>query len=236
YFPAGVYLLWLVSGQHRVFYLVSLIMLVMCDTLAALLGKSYGRHRFVVHEHQRSLEGSAVFLFAAFLGSHVPWLLLTSIDRGACVMIALQLALLVTSFEAISTGGSDNLVLPLATYYLLVKMTPRPAAAIGVQLAVQLGILAAVLFPAKRNPRLSFSGAVAAHLLLYGAFSLGGPLWLVAPATALATLVALERYSQRRPANGAGGHDVQAIFYVGIVATLWLFADNSFATLIPNSG
>ena len=236
YFPAGITLLWLVSGGHRVFYLVSLIMLVICDTLAALLGKSYGRHPFVVHEDQRSLEGSAVFLFAAFLGTHLPLLLLTDIDRGACVMISMQLALLVTAFEAISTGGSDNLVLPLATYYLLVKLTPRSSAAIGAQLLAQLGILAVVLLLARRTRYLSFSGAVAAHLLLYGAFSLGGPQWLVAPVLALATLVALERYTRRSPANGAGGYDVQAIFYVAIVATLWLFADNSFATMVPGAG
>jgi hypothetical protein len=189
-----------------------------------------------VYDDQRSLEGSAVFLFTAFLGTHLPLLLLTHIDRGTCVMISLQLALIVTAFEAITTGGSDNLVLPLATYYLLVKLTPRPSAAIGVQLAVQLGILAAMLLFARRTRYLSFSGAVAAHLVLYGAFGLGGPRWLMAPALALVALVALGRSDHRRLAATTDGYDVQAIFYVAIVAMLWLFADNSFATLVPAPG
>jgi phytol kinase len=236
YFPAGIYLLFVVSTGHRVFYLVSLITLVICDALAAVLGKSYGRHRYAVHHDQRSLEGSAVFLFTAFLGTHLPLLLLTHIDRGTCVMISLQLALIVTAFEAITTGGSDNLVLPLTTYYLLVKLTPRPSAAIGVQLAVQLGLLAAMLLFARRTRYLSFSGAVAAHLVLYGAFSLGGPRWLMAPALALVALVALDRNDHRRLAATTGGYDVQTIFYVVIVAVMWLFADNSFATLVPASG
>lgn len=236
YFPAGIYLLFVVSAGHRVFYLVSIVTLVICDALAAVLGKSYGRHPYVVHRDQRSLEGSAVFFCTAFLGTHLPLLLLTPIDRGTCVMISLQLALLVTAFEAISTGGSDNLVLPLATYYLLVKLTPRSSAAIGAQLAAQLGILAAMLLLARRTRYLSFSGAVAAHLVLYGAFSLGGPRWLVAPALALAALVALDRSGRRRLAAAPAGYDVQAIFYVVIVAVLWLFADNSFATLVPAPG
>ncbi len=236
YFPAGVYLLFVVSAGHRVFYLVSLITLVICDALAALLGKTYGRHRYAVHHDQRTLEGSAVFLFTAFLGTHLPLLLLTRIDRGTCVMISLQLALLVTAFEAITTGGIDNLVLPLTTYYLLVKLTPRSSAAIGVQLAVQLGILAAMLLFARRTRYLSFSGAVAAHLVLYGAFGLGGPRWFIAPALTLVALVALDRNDHRRLAAPAGGYDVQAIFYVVIVAALWLFADNSFATLVPAPG
>lgn len=236
YFPAGVYLLFVVSAGRPVFYLVSLITLVICDALAAVLGKAYGRHRYSVQQDQRSLEGSAVFLFTAFLGTHLPLLLLTDIDRGTCAMIALQLALLVTSFEAISTGGMDNLVLPLATYYLLVKLTPRPSAAIGVQLAAQVALLVVMIAFARRTRYLTFSGAIAAHLVLYGAFSLGGPAWLLAPALALAALVALDRNGHHRLAAPAGGYDVRAIFYVAIVATLWLFADNSFATLDPRRG
>lgn len=236
YFPAGVYLLFVVSAGQPVFYVVSLITLVVCDALAAVLGRTYGRHRYSVQQDQRSLEGSAVFLFTAFLGTHLPLLLLTDIDRGTCVMVALQLALLVTAFEAISTGGSDNLVLPLATYYLLVKLTPRPSAAIGVQLAVQVAILIAMLLFARRTRYLTFGGAVAVHLVLYAAFSLGGPSWLVAPSLALAALVVLDRSGHRRLAATTGRYDVQAIFYVAIVAMLWLFADNSFATLVPERG
>lgn len=236
YFPAGIYLLFVVSTGHRVFYLVSLITLVLCDALAAVLGKSYGRHRYAVHHDQRSLEGSAVFLFTAFLGTHLPLLLLTHIDRGTCVVISLQLALLVTAFEAITTGGIDNLVLPLTTYYLLLKLTPHPSAAIGVQLAAQLGILAAMLLFARRTRYLTFGGAIAAHLVLYGAFALGGPRWLVAPTLALVALVALDRNDHRRLAAAAGGYDVHAIFYVVIVAALWLFADNSYATLVAAPG
>lgn len=236
YFPLGVYLLFVVSAGHRVFYLISLIALVLCDALAALLGSSYGRHRYQVHREHRSLEGSAVFLFLAFVGTLLPLLLLTPIDRGTCVMISLQLALLVTSFEAISPGGSDNLVLPLGTYYLLVKLTPTGSAAIGLQLAAQLAILVAMLVVAWRTRFLSFSGAIAAHLVLYAAFSLGGPAWIVAPAFTLAALLALDRLHHRQLAAGAEGHDVRAIFYVAIVATLWIFADNSFATLLQHSG
>ncbi len=226
YFPLGLYLLFLVAAGHRVFYLVSLIMLVICDALAAVLGESYGRHRYTVHRDQRSLEGSAVFLFTAFLGTHLPLLLLTHIDRGTSVIISLQLALIVTAF----------LVLPLITYFLLVKLTPRSSAAIGIQLLVQIGILAAMLLLARRTRYLSFSGAVAAHLVLYGAFSLGGPAWLVAPALALAVLVALDRNDPQRLAGADSGYDVQAIFYVAIVAAMWLFADNGFATFVHGPG
>ena len=236
YFPLGVYLLFVAASGQRVFYIISLVTLVLCDAFAAVLGDSYGRHRYRVHREQRSLEGSAVFFLAAFLGTHIPLLLFTPIDRGASVMISLQIALLVTSFEAISPGGSDNLVLPIGAFYLLVKLTPNSSAAIGLQLAAQLGILIAMLVLAKRTRFLTFSGALAAHLVLYSAFSLGGPWWIVAPVLALAFLLALDRAHHRRLASASEGHDVRTIFYTAIVATLWLFADNAFATLVPGLG
>src|SRR2546430_16420219 len=111
------------------------------------------------------------------------------------------------------------------------KLTPRPAAAIGVQLAAQVGILLAMLLLAQRTRYLSFSGAIAAHLVLYGAFSLGGPGWLVAPALALAALVALDRNDHRRLAATTGGYDVQAIFYVADVAALWPLSRKAFPAM-----
>ena len=126
YFPVGVVLLFLVGRREPVFYLISLFTLVVCDSLAALVGRAYGRHPYLVTSDRRSLEGSAAFLISAFVGIHLALLLLTDIDRGACVLIASQVALLVTSFEAIGARGSDNLTVPLATFYLLVALTPQP--------------------------------------------------------------------------------------------------------------
>jgi len=138
YFAMGVVLLFLVGRREPVFYLISMFTLVVCDSLAALLGKAYGRHRYLVTSERRSLEGSAVFLISAFVGIHLALLLLTNIERGACVLVALELALLVTSLEAISAGGSDNLTVPIATYYLLVMLTPKPVDSVAPQLGVEL--------------------------------------------------------------------------------------------------
>lgn len=233
YFPLAVYLLFLLARKQPVFYMISLFTLVVSDAAAALLGRSYGRHSYVIGSDRKSVEGSLVFVLTTFLGVHVPLLLMTPIDRGTSLIIAVQLALIAASFEAISTRGYDNLILPLATYYLLLKIAPRPAAATALQLVAQLGILLVVLTLARRTRFLTFSGALAAHLVLYGAFSLGGPGWIVPPALALAAFIALDRTFSRALGMPEGGYQVAAIFYVSVVAVMLLFADNSFATLVP---
>ncbi len=229
WYPVGVYLLFVVARHEPVLWLIALSSLVVSDTAAALLGGAYGRHTFFAARDRKSIEGSAAFFAATFLGVHLTLLLLTPIERGACVLVAFQIALIVTSFEAISLRGNDNLVVPLMTYYLLVKIVPKPAANIGLQLMVELAILAAMLLIAWRTRVLSVAGALAAHLAIYAAFSLGGPAWSVPPIMALAGFVMLDR----RVAADGGRHQVEAVFWISIVGVVLIVLDNTFATLVP---
>ena len=231
YFPISVYLLFVVARHEPVFYLIALSVLVFSDTAAALLGAVYGQHTYVVASDRKSIEGSAAFMLVTFLCVHVPLLLGTGIDRGASLLIATQLALLVTSFEAISMRGNDNLIVPLATYYLLLKLTGASAAGIAVQLLVQLGLLVGMLLLGWRTRFLTLAGGIAAHMVLYAAFSLGGPLWTTAPLLALAGFLGIRWVSP--PDSGAESplHEVREVFYVSIVSVALLFFDNSFASL-----
>jgi phytol kinase len=231
YFPISVYLLFVVARHQPVFYLIALSVLVLSDTAAALLGVAYGRHSYTVANDRRTIEGSAAFLLVTFLCVHVPLLLGTGIGRSESLIIATQLALLVTSFEAISMRGNDNLVVPLATYYLLLKLTPSTAQVITMQLLVQLGMLGGMLLLASRSRFLTLAGGIAAHLALYATFSLGGPGWTTAPLLALAGFLGIQSVSPPDPSREGARHEVREVFYVSIVSVSLLFLDNSFATL-----
>jgi len=232
YFPISVSALYLLARHQPILDLISIYTMVVCDALAAILGKDYGRHPYLVTTDQKTAEGTATFLVFAFLGVHIPLLLLTEVDRTACVLIAAQIALLVTCFEAISVQGIDNLVVPLGTYYLLMRMTPRPAPQVAESLLVQLALLGAMMLLAWRTRFLTFSGALAAHLVLYACFALGGVKWMVAPAVALAAFLALDAYGNRGGRERPAYH-VAAIFHMSVVAVALLFLDNSFASILP---
>lgn len=233
WFPVGVYLLFLVAHEQPVFYLISLSALVVSDTLAALLGTRYGMHQFAAGEGRKSLEGSAAFLVATFLGVHIPMLLLTSIGRVESLLIALQLALIATCLELIAERGSDNVIIPLAVYYLLVKMTAHDWQWIGSQLGVQIVLLVVVLLVARWNRFLSFAGAIAAHLVVYATYSLGNPTWTLAPLLAFVSYLLVTAVRHRGDKLPIGGHQVQGVFHVSVVAIVLLFLDNSLSTLEP---
>jgi dolichol kinase len=230
YFPAAVYLLFLVTADQPVFYLISLLTLVVSDALAALVGTSYGRHTFTVETDRKSLEGSAVFLLATFLAAHLPLLLLTDLGRAESVLVAAQLALLVTIFEAVSLRGNDNLIVPLATYLLLLKMTTKGALFIGLQLVAQLGILVLLIILVWRVRFLTFSGTIAASLFFYAAWSLGGPAWTLAPAAGLMALLTVLRRTRHKRGQPSPRYRLLATFYTGLVPGSLLLANNLLET------
>ncbi|HEX2094646.1 MAG TPA: hypothetical protein VHG28_19735, partial [Longimicrobiaceae bacterium] len=237
YYPLAIYLLFRIASPTPVFYLISILALVVSDTMAALVGTTYGRITYSVEaEDRRSLEGSAVFFLATFLGVHLPLLLLSGIGRSESVVIALQVALIVTFFEAVCLYGSDNLVVPLVTYFLLIKMTPRPAEFLAAQLGAQLVLIGVISWAALRSRVLTVSGAIGATLFFYGAFALGGPEWIVAPALALAGVLSFFLPAGRRDAPPPRGeYQVAAVFYSTVVAAGMVALNNAWETLLPVS-
>lgn len=233
YYPVAVYLLFLVGHCQPVLYFISALTLVVSDTLAALVGSQYGRLQYQVEEDRRSLEGSAVFFLTTFLAAHLPLLLMTDTDRAVCVLVAVQVALIATMFEAISLKGNDNLVVPLGTYYLLVKMVPKDADWMALQLVLQIAIVALVAWVAVRFRILTFPGAVGISLFFYGALSLGGWSWGIPPALFLVAYLAVHRRTVRMLAEADPLFQVRAVFWTCLVPSLLFLANNALATLVP---
>lgn len=230
YYLLAVALLFPLAQERPVFYLVSLLVLIVADSAAALLGSAYGRWTYSAEGDRRSVEGSAVFFLTAFLCVHLP-LCFAGVEPLRSALIAAQLALLVTTLEAISVRGNDNLIVPLATYYLLVKLTPHPAEWIALQLAVQLLILGLLALAGTRWKLFGVSGVLAAHLFLYGALALNGPAWLLAPLLALGGFILLRILQPEMP--GAAPLQVGAVFYATAAALLLYVLENAFRTLLP---
>lgn len=233
WYPLAVLLVYLLARDQPVFYLISILALVVADALAAVLGAEYGRRMYTVETDRRSLEGSAVFFFATFLIAHLPLLLMAGIDPLISVLVALQIAVIVTQFEAISLRGNDNLLVPIATYYLLIKLTPKPVEHLVHQISAQFVIIAVIGVAAIAARSLTFSGSLALMLFMYGLYGLGGPEWVVAPGVAFATFLALREIWARGMPVPSGSYQVAAIFYVCIVGTLLFLANNALETMIP---
>ena len=62
--------------------------MTLADAVAALVGITYGKLRYVTGDGFKSAEGSVAFLSIAFLSVHVPLLLFTDVGRAQTLLIS----------------------------------------------------------------------------------------------------------------------------------------------------
>ena len=212
-YPLGIVLLFTLGHERPVLYFVSVLVLILSDPAAALIGLAYGRTRYEVEEHWRSMEGSLAFFLMTFLAVHLPLLLMTELDPAVTVLVGLVVGIAVTLFEAISLDGADNLAVPLATYLFLERLTPESPATLGVHAGVLLTLMVVLTLLARRFDFLKESGVMAATLFFYLVFALAGPAWLVPPAVGTLALILFRATLRHAISRHDAEYQVVAIAY-----------------------
>jgi phytol kinase len=225
YYPLAIWLVFVIAADQPAFYLAGVLVLALADAFAALIGSRYGAVHYEVEDEFKSVEGSVVFFFVAFMTIHLPLLLLTELPRAVCVLSALLVAMLVTLFEAISLEGTDNLFVPLAVVFVLQKITTKTVEHIALQNVAFVCIVALVLLLAWRIEWFNAGGAIAVTLFVFAAWSLGDRFRYVIPVfiglfgLALVRIFVIRRGDRRRL-------KVRAVTRALIVPFLFLLAAN----------
>ncbi len=179
-FPIAVLLLFVVSNGRIWLYVSALLVLVLADTAAALAGTRLGRVYFQTTpgEH-KSLEGTLAFALVGFFTIYLSLLFLADIPADACALTALLLALLLAGLEAVSIGGTDNLFVPLATVFLLLKVSTKPPLEILFQCLSLAGLAYIVWKNNARYRTLHIRLLIILTLAMYTAWSLGSAEWML---------------------------------------------------------
>ncbi len=228
YYPIAIYLIFILSSDKPVIYFVSILVMSVSDALAALVGEKYGVIKFDVEGNLKTLEGSVAFFFVTFLCVHLPLLLMTNIGRVESILIATIIALLVTGFEAISLSGSDNIIVPFGTYFLLTKMSRLSIPVILDNLYILLLIIAVTALISLRPKLFKPSGLIAMTLLNYAAISLCNIYWLLPLLLAQIVYYLLIRvFVHYEGYDKVVTFQVKVIFYIGIMPTILVFTANT---------
>ncbi|AHG89351.1 phosphatidate cytidylyltransferase [Gemmatirosa kalamazoonensis] len=218
YFPVAATGLFVLARGDRILYTVPILTLAFADAVAALVGVRYGQHRFEGADGGKSAEGSIAFFLVAFLATHLPLLLFTTVGRAESVFIGLTFGVLVMLLEAVAWRGLDNLFIPFGGFLLLRASIALDAAALARRFAVTVALLVLVL-GLRRRRTLTDSAMLAGVLVGYVAWSVGGWRWLVPPSVLLvAYTIAWPRHHQIRERP----HDIIALFSVTSCGMLWL--------------
>lgn len=228
YYPVAIYLIFLLSSNRPVIYLISILVMAISDTMAALIGGKYGQIKFDVEGNLKSLEGSVVFFFVTFLCIHLPLLLMTDIGKLESVLIAFIIALLVTGFEAISLSGSDNIIVPFGTYFILAKFIKQLVNVVIWQTEILLMLIFAGLIMYVRPRLLKTSGLIAMIMLNYAALSLCNYYWFLPLFLAqIMYYLLILSFVHYEGMEKVTSFQVKVLLYIGIIPTFFLFIANT---------
>jgi phytol kinase len=115
----SVGLLFLLFKGEPILYVLPLLVLALADAAAALTGSTYGRNFYVTEDGMKSIEGSTMFFLVTLILAMISLLLLTDIERGTLIFVALGISVFATVIEADSWSGFDNLFLPMGVFLFL---------------------------------------------------------------------------------------------------------------------
>lgn len=105
--------------DQLLFYYLPILLLSICDPIAALVGKKYPLGIYKIKGHQKTLTGSLAFAISAVVVTVVS---VYSCDQYLVVdnmPLVVGITLLVTLAEALVINGYDNVSIPVATWFML---------------------------------------------------------------------------------------------------------------------
>jgi phytol kinase len=92
------------------------------DGMAALIGKRYGKRKFMILGSEKSLEGSLTMFIVSFFTTYI---VLSFSPVPGILIYSILIAFFASIVEAITPHGFDNLTVPLGTslfFWLLIRL------------------------------------------------------------------------------------------------------------------
>lgn len=217
-FPLSVAILFQLSHDMPVYYIVSILVLTLADAFAALIGVRYGKSHYDAAEGIKSFEGSFFFFITAFLCVQIPLLLMSNFSNPVIILVSLFIALLITLCEAVSWQGLDNLFIPLGVYVILTHYLSFDALTLVMLSSILLGIiLAGVYFKERSTMNLS---AVLFSIVLGFLYVTLDPFSFVIPLSMMVLYAYISRKEHKELQNS---HTVLTVFYLNLGGLFWAF-------------
>ncbi len=148
-------------------YLIPILILTIADAAGALVGTRWGKRRYGSGEGFKTVEGSVIFWFTAFLCGFLPLAIGGRVDVMHALWIGVILGILAMMAEGISDRGFDNLVIPVGCFFLLEKLLPLEMPGLVGRFAV-LALLLVLVLVGSRWSTLSGGALLGGVLLGYG--------------------------------------------------------------------
>jgi dolichol kinase len=124
-FPPAIAITFLFASytDTGMLYIIAVAVLAISDALAGLIGEHWGRYGYRIGHAVKTVEGSVVFALSAAVIVFVGQMVLLGTDPQAALLIAVLTAPVISMVEAIMPFGTDNAVIPICTWLMLLALS-----------------------------------------------------------------------------------------------------------------
>ncbi|MBL1278700.1 MAG: hypothetical protein COA33_000375 [Fluviicola sp.] len=124
-YPIIVYSLFLLYQEfdQYMFYYIPILILALCDPIAALVGKKWPAGKYTFFGHTKTLSGSFGFLIAALITSLALTMGVEKINFADAILISIVISIITALSEAFTHKGFDNLAIPASAVAVLLLYT-----------------------------------------------------------------------------------------------------------------
>lgn len=219
-FAPAVATVFALAGGDLYLYVIPVLILTIADAAGALVGTRWGRRRYGSGEGFKTVEGSIIFWFTAFLCGFLPLMLGGRVDTMHALWVGLILGILAMMAEGISDRGFDNLVIPVGCFFLLEKLLPLEMPGLIGRFVV-LALLLVLVLVGSRWSTLSGGALLGSVLLGYGCAVMADWRFALPPVAVFVCHVATTR---KHCLTGKLDHRLDAVLSHMIACLPWVIA------------
>ena len=172
FYPLAVFLLALLLWyNHKPIFIIAILIMVIPDSLAALVGEKYPERQVVLLKEKKSVQGAVTMFISTQVLVFIALYVFRENALSDSVIISIMIALLATASELLSIKGSDNLSVPVLSalfLYAYLDNTLKEQLTLGIILSTITGYLSYKL------KFLTIDGALMAFILGSILFGFGG--------------------------------------------------------------
>lgn len=116
----GCYLAYNYFNNNLVFFYLPILVLAICDPLAALIGKKIPIGKFKIIKDTKTMVGTGSFFISSFILSLVILYSFDAAYKTSSILLAVTIAAFTSAVEAISIKGLDNITIPVTVISILI--------------------------------------------------------------------------------------------------------------------
>ncbi len=177
FFPIAYLILVILCWErYQEILVISILVMALADTAAALVGKRYGAHPYHFTRERKSVEGTVAMFIVTVLVVFFSLMVSSKHSIAERLWTALVVGVIATAVESLSSYGSDNLTIPISISFVLFLML-NATEAMRTSFTLGLALAGGVAILSYRAAFLSGSGAVATFLMGTIIFGIGQLKW-----------------------------------------------------------